>query len=64
MAMVWGFDVDVVAARSHISGWIRHCETVPACYAAVEAGRQAIRLRGIENLPRHEDMRNPSGKFM
>ena len=38
MAMVWGFDVDVVAARSHISGWIRHCETVAACYAAVEVG--------------------------
>lgn len=64
MAMLWAFDVDAVAERSLIAGWIHGCQTVADCYAAVVAGRQSIRVRAVENLPRHEDLRNPRGRFM
>jgi hypothetical protein len=59
MAVLWGFDVEVVARRSLIGGWIRDCRSVPECYAELSKGRVALgaRLRGVENIPRHEDMR-------
>jgi hypothetical protein len=59
MAVLWAFDVDVVAQRSLIAHWIGDCRTVPACYAALHAGRMGLgaRLRAVENLPRHEEMR-------
>ena len=64
MAMLWGFDVDVVARRSHIAAWIRERETVMDCYVAVEEGRRALGVRAVEELPLHVDLRNPTGKFM
>jgi hypothetical protein len=57
MAVLWGFDVDAVAKRSRIVGWIRECRTVLECYAALYAGRGGIALRGVENIPQHEEMR-------
>ena len=59
MAMLWGFDVEVVARRSLIAKWIRDCPTVPECHAALQAGRLGLgsNLRSVENLPRHEEMR-------
>jgi hypothetical protein len=59
MAVLWGFDVDVVARRSLIVRWIRDRGTVLECHAALQDGRDALggSLRGVENLPRHEEMR-------
>jgi hypothetical protein len=59
MAMLWGFDVEVVARRSLITAWIRDRQTVPECHAALNAGRAALgaKLRRVENFPRHEEMR-------
>lgn len=59
MGMLWGFDVDKVAERSPISGWIRDRESVFECIAALHRGRAALgsALRGVEDLPRHEEMR-------
>ena len=48
MAMLWGFDVDVVARRSHIAAWIRERETVTDCYVAVEEGLRALGVREVE----------------
>jgi hypothetical protein len=60
MAVLWGFDVEAVARRSLIGKWIRHCRSVPECYAELHKGRSALgtKLRDVENLPRHEEMRN------
>lgn len=61
MAMLWGFDVEAVARRSLIGGWIRECRSVPECYVEFyKEGRSALgeKVRPIENLPRHEEMRN------
>jgi hypothetical protein len=59
MAMLWGFDVEAVARRSLIGRWIRDCRSVPECYAEFYKGRVALgtRLRAVENIPRHEEMR-------
>lgn len=64
MAMVFAFDVAAVAARSHFPGWLRSAQTVHECYARVLAGRESLALRPVENLPRHEDLRNPDGRFL
>ena len=65
MAVLWGFDVETVARRSLIAGWIRGCETVAACHDAYFAARVAFgaKLRGIENLPRHEEMSSGSSPY-
>ena len=59
MAMLWAFDIETVAQRSLIAGWIRDCETVPECYQAVIAGRDYLEsgVRKVEDFPRHEAMR-------
>ncbi|MGB0383712.1 MAG: DUF1152 domain-containing protein [Ardenticatenaceae bacterium] len=59
MAMVWAFDVNKVAERSLIVDWLRDCQTVNECYHALNTGRQSLghRIRAVENLPRHEEMR-------
>ncbi|MBW2531947.1 MAG: DUF1152 domain-containing protein [Deltaproteobacteria bacterium] len=59
MAMLWAFDVETVAARSMIVDWIRSCTTVEDCYRALADGRARLPggLRGVENLPAHEDFR-------
>ena len=59
MAILWGFDVEAVARRSWIGSWIRDCRSVPECHAELQNGRRTMEagLRGVENLPRHEDMR-------
>lgn len=59
MAILWAFDVETVAKRSHIAGWIRECQTVHDCYSALLEGRDKLgsQLRDVENLPRHEEMR-------
>jgi len=59
MAVLWGFDVEAVAKRSLIAGWIRGCHTVADCYAALYQGRNLLgaQLRTVENFPRHEEMR-------
>jgi hypothetical protein len=59
MAMLWSFDIDLVAKRSLIADWIRQCRTVSECYKAVIAGRENLDsgLRDGEDLPRHEEMR-------
>ncbi len=59
MAMLWAFDVDKVAERSLIADWIRKCQTASECEEAIEAGRRRLgpRLRDVENLPPHEEMR-------
>jgi hypothetical protein len=59
MAVLWAFDVDVVARRSLMSTWICDQTTVLGCYDAVRAGRVALqdRLRRVEDCPRHEELR-------
>lgn len=59
MAALWAFDIETVARRSLISNWIRDCQAVSDCEAALHAGRRALgaSLRDVENLPRHEEMR-------
>jgi hypothetical protein len=59
MAVLWAFDVKKVAERSLIADWIGECQTVAECYEALESGRRSLgtRLRGVENIPRHEDAR-------
>ncbi len=59
MAVLWGFDVETVASRSLIAKWIRECQTVEDCYAALQRGRSQLgaAVRDVENVPRHEEMR-------
>lgn len=59
MAVLWAFDVESVARRSRIVEWIRDCQTVPDCHAALRDGRMSLgaNLRIVENLPQHEAMR-------
>jgi hypothetical protein len=64
MAMLFGFEVEKVVERSLLARWIRDVETVPGCYRAILAGRDAMQLRPVENLPRHEELRNPEGRFL
>ncbi|MDI1430782.1 DUF1152 domain-containing protein [Polyangium sorediatum] len=58
MAMIWAFDVEVVARRSKIVGWIHDCTTVRDCHLALGRGRASLAEgpREVENLPRQEDM--------
>ncbi len=58
MAMIWAFDVEVVARRSKIIGWIRDCTTVRDCHLALRRGRASLAEgpRDVENLPRQEEM--------
>jgi hypothetical protein len=58
MPMLWGFDVERVAQRSLMVGWIRDARSVIECYAAVEKGRREVVLRPVEDLPRHVDARS------
>jgi hypothetical protein len=64
MAMLVGFEVDVVARRSLLAGWVRDQTSVRGCYAAVERGRAGIVTRPVEELPVHAAFRNPRGRFM
>jgi hypothetical protein len=59
MAVLWAFDVNKVAQRSLIADWIRGCPTISDCYEALKTGRRKLgaRVRDVENLPRHEEMR-------
>jgi hypothetical protein len=59
MAVLWGFDVNVVAGRSLIARWIRSCRTVRECHHAFLTARAMLgaRLRDVEDFPRHEEMR-------
>jgi hypothetical protein len=59
MAVLWALDVTKVAERPLITDWIGACRTATECYEALESGRGNLgtRLRDVENLPRHEDMR-------
>lgn len=63
MALLWAFDVRAVAERSLLAHWIRDCETPRECWLAVAAGRRALgpRRRGVENLPRHEEVDGTQG---
>lgn len=64
MAMLVGFDVDVVARRSLIARWVRDEMSASGAYAALERGRAGIAKRGVEELPRHVAFRNPRGRFL
>jgi len=65
MPMLWGFEPAHVARRSLMAGWIRDCETVEACHAAVTAGRAqlAAQVRTVEDLPRHAEMCGPANPW-
>jgi len=58
MAMIWAFDVEAVARRSKIVGWIGDCTTVRDCHLALRRGRAMLAEgpRAVENLPRQEEM--------
>lgn len=60
MGMLWGFDIQKVAERSMIVDWIRDCQKPVDCQFALHRGREALgaRIRTVENLPRHEEMRH------
>jgi len=64
MAMLWAFDVERVAERSLLVRWVRGCESQLIASAAVEEARRHLgpRLRGVEDLPRHGEMRRPTGR--
>jgi len=53
MSFLWAFDVETVARRSLLGGWLRIAETPAECYAAVREGRRALSqdLRSREQLP-------------
>ena len=53
MGILWAFDVEAVAARSHLATWIRDAPTPTACYEAVRAGRKAMTRAALheERLP-------------
>src|SRR5262249_8074942 len=59
MAASWGFEIDTVARRSLIAGWIRGCPTVAGCDTALYDGRRQLggQLRDVEDFLRHEEMR-------
>ncbi|MBI5514116.1 MAG: DUF1152 domain-containing protein [Deltaproteobacteria bacterium] len=59
MGMLWAFDVEGVARRSLLSGWIREAETVADCYEAMYKGRALLArgVRPVEDLPRHREAR-------
>ncbi len=61
MAMMFAFDVDKVAERSLMAGWIRDCRSVLDCHLAVERGRRELgdNLRATEELPQHAQWRGP-----
>lgn len=61
MAMLWAFDVEKVAERSLIVRWIRDCASPIECQRALLSGRMELGdgLRGVEDLPRHEEKRHP-----
>ncbi|MBI4815905.1 MAG: DUF1152 domain-containing protein [Deltaproteobacteria bacterium] len=63
MATIFAFDVTKVAERSLLTNWIREKSSVPECYAAIIEGREKRGVREVENLPRHEEFRNPRGRF-
>ena len=58
MAILWAFDVDSVARRSLLVGWLEPCRTFRECHYALVNGRASLPEgpRAIENLPLHEDM--------
>jgi len=62
MGMLFAFDVDVVVERSLIAKWIGEKRTVTDCYTAMREGRARLKkegkIRGVENLPTHEQMRS------
>ena len=59
MAVLWAFDVNIVAKRSLIAQWIVECQSVRECTDEFLAARDRLGadLRDVENFPRHEDMR-------
>lgn len=60
-----GFDPVQVAARSLMSGWIRDETTVAGCHEVRAAGRAALgtRRRGVEDIPRHAELRGRSNPW-
>jgi len=62
MAIHWAFDVNKLSSRSLICKWIRPSNAVDDMYIALRNGRRKLgeegKLRGIENLPTHEQMRS------
>lgn len=59
MAVLWAFDVDVVARRSLVVNWIAECPTVREYTDAYLAGRDGLgmTLRDVENFSLYEEMR-------
>jgi hypothetical protein len=59
MSMLWAFDVNIVAARSLIVGWIKECKTCYECAHTFDVERQKLAEKGlireVEELPRHVD---------
>ena len=53
MGILWAFDVEVVAARSHLCRWVRDAPTPGEAHDVVRAGRRALgdRIRLEEHLP-------------
>lgn len=43
MSFLWAFDVETVAGRSQLGGWLREAPTPAACYEAVRQGRKSLR---------------------
>jgi hypothetical protein len=66
MAVLWGFEVDAVARRSLLCGWVSQCESVRSCHEAVHRGRAGLGdgVRDVEDLPDHRRFRNPRGRFL
>jgi hypothetical protein len=62
MSMMFAFDVESVAKRSRIVGWLADAKTQIDSYKAISAGRNEIsRIRETEFLPHSEDMK---GRFL
>jgi hypothetical protein len=59
MAVLWAFDVKIVATRSLIANWIVECQSVREWTEAFLAARAQLGagIRDVENFPRHEEMR-------
>lgn len=60
MAMIWGFNPEIVAQRSLISKWIQNCEYYEECSIELDKERRKLHdsglIKPISNLPSHEDI--------
>ncbi|MCL4419148.1 hypothetical protein M1146_03535 [Patescibacteria group bacterium] len=60
MAMIWGFNPEIVAERSLVSKWIRDCDYYEECAIQLDIERRKLSEQGqikpISNIPTHQEI--------